>query len=72
MKKKIYISYAKDSPGRQDKVHASLRPLFRNLKSQPYDKFDLNTLHLEIEIEVPDEMFKFKKIEVTSQKIMNS
>lgn len=68
MKKTIYIRYAKDSGRRRDKVEASIKPNFSQLKGQPYDQVPLQTLFLEVEIEIPDEFFGSKKVNVIQQK----
>lgn len=64
MTKIIYLKYAKDKFGREDKVHASIKKNFSQIKSQPYDKEPLHTVFLEIEIEIPDDLFKVKKVKV--------
>ncbi len=69
MLKKIYLKYAIES-GRQDKVQATIKPDFKPIKSQPYDKSPAKTIFLEIEVDIPEELFGVRKIKIINQKLI--
>ena len=71
MKKTIYLKYAKDHVGRSEKIQASFKKNFSQIKSQPYDKDPLHTVFLEVEIDLPDDIFRTTKIAPSSVNVLN-